>query len=68
MDMKTSKLSKVDLYTVLMHEARSRIEAINFILGGHTRLSEGIVRELCWLQLRMLCETIALAAWWRMAM
>jgi hypothetical protein len=50
----------IDLYRILMFEARQRIEAINFILAGGTRLSEGIVRELCYLQLRMLCETIAL--------
>jgi hypothetical protein len=58
--MQNSKLTPVDLYTVLMHEARSRIEALNFILSGRTSLAEGIVRELCWLQLRMLCETIAI--------
>jgi hypothetical protein len=54
------KLTPIDLYTVLMHEARSRIEALNFILAGQTKLAEAIVRELCWLQIRMLCETIAL--------
>ncbi len=43
-----------------MFEARNRIEAINFILSGNTRLPGGIVQELCYLQLRMLCETIAL--------
>lgn len=58
--MKLSKIDQIDLYIVLMHEVRSRIDAINFILAGQTRLGEGIVRELCWLQLRMLCETTAL--------
>jgi hypothetical protein len=59
--LKPSKLTPVDLYSALMNEARHRIEAINFILVGQTRLGEGIVRELCWLQLRMLCETIAMS-------
>jgi hypothetical protein len=59
--MATPKQQKaIDLYHALMFEARNRIEAINFILSGNTRLPEGIVHELCYLQLRMLCETIAL--------
>jgi hypothetical protein len=58
--MQLSRLPSLDLYRALMHEARHRIDAFNFILGGHTRLAESIVRELCWLQLRMLCETIAM--------
>jgi hypothetical protein len=54
------QVKAIDLYKVLMFEARKRIDAINFILAGQTRLAEGIVRELCYLQLRMLCETIAI--------
>jgi hypothetical protein len=54
------KLTSLDLYKVLMFEAARRIEAMNFILSGGTKLSEGIVRELCYLQLRMLCEGISL--------
>jgi len=58
---KDQKLTSLDLYKVLMFESARRIEAVNFILAGGTRLSEGIIRELCYLQLRMLCEAIALA-------
>ena len=61
--MATQKLiNAVNLYRVLMFEARMRIEAINVILDGRTGLPEGILRELCYLQLRMLCELIALGA------
>lgn len=58
--MNTAKLNPDELYCALMQEASSRIEVLNFILSGRTRLAEGIVRELCWLQIRMLCETIAI--------
>jgi hypothetical protein len=53
------QIKAINLYRVLMFESRHRLETINFILEGGTRLSSGIVRELCYLQLRMLCETIA---------
>jgi hypothetical protein len=59
--MATSKqIQAIDLYRILMFEARQRIETLNFILAGGTRLADAIVRELCYLQLRMLCENIAL--------
>jgi hypothetical protein len=59
--MPTQKqIQAVHLYRVLMFEARMRIERINFILDGGTRLPEGMVRELCYLNLRMLCELIAI--------
>jgi hypothetical protein len=50
----------MNLYTALISEARHRIDAVNVILSGQTKLSEIVIRELCYLQLRMLCETIAL--------
>jgi hypothetical protein len=56
----SKQVQAIDLYRVLMFEARQRIDAINFILAGGTRLAEGIIHELCYLQLRMLCENIAL--------
>ena len=49
-----------ELYAALMNEARTWIDAFNFILPGKTKLVDMIVTELLWLQLRMLCETIAL--------
>jgi hypothetical protein len=59
--MATSKQVKaIDLYAALMREARQRIDAVIFILDGGTRLPEAIIRELCYLQFRMLCETIAI--------
>lgn len=44
-----------------MHEVKLRIEVINLSLNGQTRLSAPVVREICWLQLRMLCELVALS-------
>ena len=52
----------ISIYRALMSEARYRIEAFNQILTGGTGLAEALVMELCFLQLRMLCETIALAS------
>jgi len=61
--MATKKqIEAVDLYRSLMFEARLRIEMMDFIVSGGTRLPEAIVHELCYLQLRMLCELIALGA------
>ena len=51
----------IAIYRALMSEARYRIDAFNHILAGGTGLAEALVMELCFLQLRMLCETIALA-------
>ena len=52
----------IAIYRALMSEARYRIDAFNHILAGGTSLAEALVMELCFLQLRMLCETIALAS------
>lgn len=52
----------IAIYRALMSEARYRIDAFNHILAGGTGLAEALVMELCFLQLRMLCETIALAS------
>ena len=51
----------IGIYRALMSEARYRIDLFNHILAGGTGLPEAAVMELCFLQLRMLCETIALA-------
>ena len=53
------------LYSRLLHEARSRIELLEALLGREMQLmgkppSGWITREFCFLQLRMLCELIAL--------
>jgi hypothetical protein len=52
----------ITIYRALMSEARYRIDAFNHILAGDTGLAEALVMELCFLQLRMLCETIALGS------
>ena len=43
-----------------MHEAKHRLWAMDTALGGQTGLPDGAIPELCFLQLRMLCELIAL--------
>jgi len=52
----------ITIYRTLMSEARYRIDAFNHILAGDTGLAEALVMELCFLQLRMLWETIALGS------
>ncbi|MGE0282720.1 MAG: hypothetical protein AB7P20_19205 [Rhizobiaceae bacterium] len=46
-------------YANLMEEAKQRIVIIDHALNGRTGLPSPFVREFCWLQLRMLCEVIA---------
>src|SRR6516162_9507585 len=50
----------MDAYSILMHEAKHRLWAMDTALGGQTGLPDGAIPELCFLQLRMLCELIAL--------
>src|SRR5437660_2743674 len=47
-------------YTVLMNEAKQRLLAMDTALEGKTGLPRPTIREFCFLQLRMLCELIAL--------
>jgi hypothetical protein len=47
-------------YTILMNEAKRRLIAMDTALAGRTGLSERMICEFCFLQLRMLCELIAL--------
>jgi hypothetical protein len=50
------------LYGAIMEEARSRLECIERALNGSMGpLPTRIMREFCYLQLRMLCELIGLA-------
>jgi hypothetical protein len=51
----------LNLYATLMEEAKMRLEAIESAVRDRTGLSGPIVQELCYLQLRMLCELVALA-------
>jgi hypothetical protein len=50
----------INLYANLMDEVKVRIASINAALVGGTGLPPLILREFCFLQLRMLCELIAL--------
>ena len=47
-------------YVGLMEEAKYRLFAMDTALEGRTGLPPGATREYCFLQLRMLCELIAL--------
>jgi hypothetical protein len=50
----------LDAYSGLMEEAKYRLLTMDTALGGRTELPKGAIREYCFLQLRMLCELIAL--------
>jgi hypothetical protein len=50
----------MDAYSKLMHEAKARLLAMDTALGGKTGLPRPTISEFCFLQLRMLCELIAL--------
>jgi len=50
----------LDQYADLMEEAKLRLQCIDHALSGQTGLLAPAVREFCFLQLRMLCEDVAL--------
>jgi hypothetical protein len=50
----------MDAYSILMLEAKHRLLAMDTALEGKTGLPRPAIREYCFLQLRMLCELIAL--------
>lgn len=53
----------IHLYRELMKEARTRIDVLNEVLGGRTGAVNGAAAyEFGFLQLRLLCEVIALGA------
>lgn len=49
------------LYANLMEEVKVRFDCINAGITGRLILPTPIVREFCWLQVRMLCELVALS-------
>lgn len=52
----------METYRKLMREIKYRIEAINDVVGTRTvPLRAKIAEEFCYLQLRMICEVIAIA-------
>lgn len=48
------------LYAAIMEEVKIRLSSIDSAVAGRVQLPGAIVREFCFLQLRMLCELIAL--------
>ena len=53
--------SRMSIYATLMQEIKYRIVTIDHVLSGNAKLQTQAVRELCYLELRLICETIALA-------
>jgi hypothetical protein len=54
------QLEASNLYADLLEEAKIRIFSIDAAINGRTALPAPLVREYSYLQLRMLCELIAL--------
>jgi len=59
--MTRAEQEMVDLYAAIMEEVKVRLSSIETAAMGKTGLIGPIAREFCFLQLRMLCELIALA-------
>lgn len=53
-------LDAAKVYTSIMEEAKFRAFSINTLTGSQIALPVPLLREFCFLQLRMLCELIAL--------
>lgn len=50
----------MEVYRGLLLEIKFRIEAIDHVISGQVRLRGKIAEEFCYLQLRMICEIIAI--------
>ena len=57
---KNSQLAAIEKYANLLNEIKIRISCINSATSGQTGLPGVVVREFCFLQLRFMCELIAL--------
>jgi hypothetical protein len=55
-----SQVSMMNNYALLMEEAKQRIDWLNILLSGNTGLPNTAIQEFGFLQLRILCELIAL--------
>ena len=53
-------LASLELYKELMEEVKARTSSINTLTSDQRGIPSPLVREYCYLQLRMLCELIAL--------
>src|SRR5579872_3616704 len=49
------------LYANLMDEAKARFAHINLAVSGRAGFATPIIREFCYLQIRFLCELVALS-------
>ena len=54
-----AQMEAMKLYLAILEETKIRIDCINTALSGRTNLPERSAVEFCYLQLRMLCELIA---------
>ena len=54
------QLDAANLYAGLLEEAKGRIFSIDSVIGGRAGIPDPLAREYGYLQLRMLCEVIAL--------
>jgi len=61
MDTTMAKPDPQALYTSLMEEAKSRFGVIESAIEGKLGVADFIACEIAFLQLRMLCEIVALA-------
>lgn len=53
-------LDAASVYTSIMEEAKFRALSVNTLTSSQIGLPVSLLREFCFLQLRMLCELIAL--------
>ena len=54
------QLEAISAYTRLLDEAKIRLHGLTEAVDGRTLLPEQLVADFCYLQLRMLCELVAL--------
>ena len=60
-DIPTAKQREaMDLYRRLMNELTNRVRSIEHAANGLTGMPKGFALEFCYLQVRMLCEILAL--------
>ena len=63
--MQLSEQAISRLYCELMKEVKLRFDALNAAYNNQAGMHPGMAREHCCLQLRFLCEIIAIGCWWR---
>jgi hypothetical protein len=61
MQTKDARVKAVERYSEIMREIKFRLSAIGSAMNGETKLQRMLAQEFCFLQLRMVCELVALA-------